>query len=126
MYESFCPAFMCLQFEFVVFWQKDFGAKAAHKILVNLLPGPPETPETQVSHLPQDVPAKQLPPQAHPDRARRPEDQPRRQDRLRPGANVIKLFLSVIHVFLYKARVFIRIGWKRYQGKHSNRCSTLG
>jgi hypothetical protein len=80
--ESFCPAFMCLQFEFVVFWQKDFGAKAAHKMLVNLPPGPPETPETQVSHLPQDVPAKQLPPQAHPDRARRPEDQPRRQDRL--------------------------------------------
>ncbi len=25
---------MCLQFGFVIFWQKDFGAKAAHKMLV--------------------------------------------------------------------------------------------
>jgi hypothetical protein len=32
----FCAAFMCLQFGFVIFWQKDFGAKAAHKILVKL------------------------------------------------------------------------------------------
>jgi hypothetical protein len=30
---------MCLQFGFVIFWQKDFGAKAAHKILVKLTPG---------------------------------------------------------------------------------------
>jgi hypothetical protein len=34
----FCTAFMCLQFGFVIFWQKDFGAKAAHKILVKLTP----------------------------------------------------------------------------------------
>jgi hypothetical protein len=32
-------AFMCLQFGFVIFWQKDFGAKAAHKMLVKLTPG---------------------------------------------------------------------------------------
>jgi hypothetical protein len=31
----FCAAFMCLQFGFVIFWQKDFGAKAAHKTLGN-------------------------------------------------------------------------------------------
>jgi hypothetical protein len=30
---------MCLKFEFVIFWQKDFGAKAAHKMLVKLTPG---------------------------------------------------------------------------------------
>ncbi len=33
---------MCLQFGFVFFlakWQKDFGAKAAHKMLVKLTPG---------------------------------------------------------------------------------------
>ncbi len=35
----FCAAFMCLQFGFVIFWQKDFGAKAALKILVKLTPG---------------------------------------------------------------------------------------
>ncbi len=29
---------MCLQFGFVIFWQKDFGAKAAHKMLVKLKP----------------------------------------------------------------------------------------
>jgi hypothetical protein len=28
-----------LQFEFVIFRQKDFGAKAAHKMLVKLTPG---------------------------------------------------------------------------------------
>jgi hypothetical protein len=27
---------MCLKFGFVIFWQKDFGAKAAHKMLVKL------------------------------------------------------------------------------------------
>jgi hypothetical protein len=27
---------MCLQFGFVIFWRKDFAAKAAHKILVKL------------------------------------------------------------------------------------------
>jgi hypothetical protein len=30
---------MCLQFGFVIFWQKDFGAKAAHQMLVKLTPG---------------------------------------------------------------------------------------
>jgi hypothetical protein len=35
----FCAAFMRLQFGFVIFWQKGFGAKAAHKILVKLAPG---------------------------------------------------------------------------------------
>jgi hypothetical protein len=34
-----CSAFMCLQFGFVIFWQKDFCAKAAHKMLVKLTPG---------------------------------------------------------------------------------------
>jgi hypothetical protein len=29
---------MCLQFGFVIFWRKDFGAKAAHKMLVKLTP----------------------------------------------------------------------------------------
>jgi hypothetical protein len=32
----FCATFMCLQFGFVIFWQKDFGAKAAHKMSVKL------------------------------------------------------------------------------------------
>jgi hypothetical protein len=35
----FCAAVMCLQFGFVIFWQKDFGAKAAQKMLVKLTPG---------------------------------------------------------------------------------------
>jgi hypothetical protein len=30
---------MCLQFGFQIFWQKDFGAKAAYKMLVKLTPG---------------------------------------------------------------------------------------
>ncbi len=30
---------MSLQFGFVIFWRKDFGAKAAHKMLVKLTPG---------------------------------------------------------------------------------------
>ncbi len=34
----FCAAFMCLQFGFGFFWQKDFGTKAAHKMLVKLTP----------------------------------------------------------------------------------------
>jgi len=29
---------MCLKFEFVIFWRKDFGAKAANKMLVKLTP----------------------------------------------------------------------------------------
>ncbi len=33
-----CEPFMCLQFGFVIFWRKDFGAKAAHKMLVKLTP----------------------------------------------------------------------------------------
>jgi hypothetical protein len=32
----FCTAFMCIQFGFVIFRQKDIGAKAAHKMLVKL------------------------------------------------------------------------------------------
>jgi len=35
----FCAAFMSLQFGVVIFWQKDFGTKAAHKMLVKLTPG---------------------------------------------------------------------------------------
>ncbi len=31
-------AFMCLQFGFLIFWRKDFGTKAAHKMLVKLTP----------------------------------------------------------------------------------------
>jgi hypothetical protein len=34
----FCAAFMCLQFGLVIFWQKDFGTKGAHKMLVKLTP----------------------------------------------------------------------------------------
>jgi hypothetical protein len=34
----FCAAFMCLQFGFVLARQKDFGAKAAHKMSVKLTP----------------------------------------------------------------------------------------
>jgi hypothetical protein len=30
---------MCLKFGFVIFWQNDFGTKAAHKMLVKLTPG---------------------------------------------------------------------------------------
>jgi hypothetical protein len=30
---------MCLQFGFLIFWRKDFGAKAAHKMLVKLTQG---------------------------------------------------------------------------------------
>ncbi len=30
---------MCLQFGFVIFWRKDFGAKAANKMLVISTPG---------------------------------------------------------------------------------------
>jgi hypothetical protein len=35
----FCAALMCLHFGFVIFWRKDFGTKAAHKVLVKLTPG---------------------------------------------------------------------------------------
>ncbi len=37
----FCAAFIRLQFGFVIFWQKDFGAKAAHIMLVKLTPWNP-------------------------------------------------------------------------------------
>jgi hypothetical protein len=33
-----CTAFKCLQFGFVIFWRKDFGAKAANQMLVKLTP----------------------------------------------------------------------------------------
>jgi hypothetical protein len=36
---ALCAAFMCLKLGFVIFWQKNFGAKAAHKMLVKLTPG---------------------------------------------------------------------------------------
>jgi hypothetical protein len=36
--KSFCAAFMCLQFGFVIFWRKDFGTKTALKMLVKLTP----------------------------------------------------------------------------------------
>jgi hypothetical protein len=39
----FCAAFMCLQLGVVNFWQKDFGAKTAHKMLVKLTPGLTQT-----------------------------------------------------------------------------------
>ena len=32
----FCAAFMCLQFQFVIFCWKDFGTKAAHKMWLKL------------------------------------------------------------------------------------------
>jgi hypothetical protein len=38
-YQSSLHTFICLQFGFVIFWQKDFGAKGAHKMLVKLTPG---------------------------------------------------------------------------------------
>jgi hypothetical protein len=34
----FCAVFMCSQFGFVILWQKDFCAKAAHIMLVKLTP----------------------------------------------------------------------------------------
>jgi hypothetical protein len=41
-----CAAFMCLQFWFVIFWRKDFGAKATRKMLVKLTPGWKGLPRT--------------------------------------------------------------------------------
>ena len=35
----FCAVFLCLQFVFVIFWQKEIGAKAARKMLVRLTIG---------------------------------------------------------------------------------------
>ena len=34
--KAFCAAFLYLQFVFVIFWQKEIGAKAACKVLVKL------------------------------------------------------------------------------------------
>jgi hypothetical protein len=48
-----CTAFKCLQFGFVIFWQKDFGAKAAHKMLVKWTPG--DAVFAQLSCPPNDV-----------------------------------------------------------------------
>ncbi len=39
VWKFYCEAFMCLQFGFVIFWRKEFGAKGAHKMLVKLRPG---------------------------------------------------------------------------------------
>jgi len=35
----FCEAFLYLQFGFVIYWQKNIGAKAAHKMLMKLTTG---------------------------------------------------------------------------------------
>jgi hypothetical protein len=43
--KALCAPFMYLQFGFVIFWQKDFGTKAAHKMLVKLTPGRQSRPE---------------------------------------------------------------------------------
>jgi hypothetical protein len=40
----FCEAFMCFQFGFIIFWREDFGAIAAHKMSVKLLPGGSTSP----------------------------------------------------------------------------------
>jgi hypothetical protein len=37
--EVFCTASFCLQFGFIICWQKKMGAKAAHKMLVKLATG---------------------------------------------------------------------------------------
>jgi hypothetical protein len=37
-----------------------------------------------------------------------------------PGAQGYKTFLSIIYEFLYKARVFIRVGWRRFPRTHSS------
>ncbi len=39
MPEFFAQLFKCLQFGFVIFWRKDFGAKVAYKMLLKLTPG---------------------------------------------------------------------------------------
>jgi len=39
---------MCLQFGFVLFWQKDFGTKAAHKMLVKLTPDGSTSPKDKL------------------------------------------------------------------------------
>jgi hypothetical protein len=37
----FLRSFYVLKIGFVIFWQKDFGTKAAHKMMVKLTPGLP-------------------------------------------------------------------------------------
>jgi hypothetical protein len=49
--KAFCAIFMCLKFGFVIFWQKDFGAKAAHKMLVKLTPGGSRVPRYVMKEL---------------------------------------------------------------------------
>jgi hypothetical protein len=39
LYESFLRSFYVLTIWVCNYWQKDFGAKAAHKMLVKLKPG---------------------------------------------------------------------------------------
>ncbi len=34
-----CPIFICVQFGFVIFWQKEIGEKARNKMLVKLIIG---------------------------------------------------------------------------------------
>jgi len=46
----FCVAFMSLQFEFIIFWCKEIGTKAARKMLVKLT-------TVEIHHLPENVAA---------------------------------------------------------------------
>jgi hypothetical protein len=57
--KAFCATFMCLQFGFVIFWQKNFGTKADDKMLVKLTPGQPR--HLKPLWLPQAFQLKTLP-----------------------------------------------------------------
>ena len=46
--ESVFQSFTWLRFGFVIFWQKEFGTKAAHKMLVKLTKGIPSHVELRV------------------------------------------------------------------------------
>jgi len=48
----FCVVFICLQFVFIIFWQKEISPKAAHRMLVKLA-----TVQLQFLHLCSDVPS---------------------------------------------------------------------
>jgi len=37
--KDFCAAFMSLQLGFVIFWRKNIGTKAAHKMLAKMTEG---------------------------------------------------------------------------------------
>jgi hypothetical protein len=37
--KEFCKSFLYLQFDFVIFWQKNIGAKASSKVLVKFAQG---------------------------------------------------------------------------------------